>query len=205
MRRDLHGTLRHAQPFAHGGQPPHRLLSGQGALELLEQRSPVATLVAFAHARQHALEQGQRPGALEQTLGRERRRGSQSVAFVGAGHVERQGIVPASTLLRPLPVAMTCQVVLHGRQQEGAQAAASGVEAREVALLQELGEEALGHVLGLFRVHAAATHEGVERVPIGGAQGLERLPHAHRILSAHIQHHAPARAEEAVWAGARAG
>ena len=74
------------------------------------------------------------------------------------------------------------QEVLAGGQQEGAEAALGGVHCPEVVLLEEPGEEFLGQVGGSVRVVAPTTNEGVERIPVRGAErgagivGLRRAP-----------------------------
>ena len=65
--------------------------------------------------------------------------------------------------------------MFEGGEQKGAEFAFFGLNLAEVVLVEELGEEGLGEVLGSRGVVAVSAEEGVEGEPVGFAEGAEGL------------------------------
>lgn len=75
-----------------------------------------------------------------------------------------------------LPVALICQEVLHGGQEEGPKAATLGSDAGQRVLLQQPREEVLRQVLRVLDVGHAPSHVDIERITSRGfAHRLSKL------------------------------
>lgn len=63
--------------------------------------------------------------------------------------------------------------VLEAGDEEGAEFAARSVEVGQAAAVEQIGEELLGEVFGVFRLMALASDVGVDGRPVGGAKAFE--------------------------------
>lgn len=79
------------------------------------------------------------------------------------------------------------------RDEERPQAPLFPVHCLQPILGQQLAEKLLRQILGVVRRLPAAPHEGVERIPIGGADRLERGGRLRGLLPVRRQHDGPSR------------
>ena len=86
--------------------------------------------------------------------------------------------------------------MLERSQEERAELASFRVSRLEVILFQKSGKECLGQVLGIVRGVSHPPHEGVERIPVGPAQGFQGLLGVWRGRLPGSHHHAPAGSSE---------
>jgi hypothetical protein len=162
-----------------------------------EELALAACLVLGREGAHDAVQEAARPGGLEEILGPRVVRGLDGVALLAALELERQERPPAAALQGARGLRALGEEVLEGRQQERAEAPAPGVEAPDIAALEQVGEEALGRVARVLRAEAAPARVGVERVPRGRAQLLEREARRRRIVAGEARDAAPARRGEA--------
>ena len=101
VRGGLDGPLGHPQRFGNGPVGFDLGARGQDRLEVGEQRALSLGLVLAAKLRQHLLEQGEDPGALVESLRRERIGRLGAVAALGLDGVDRDRDLAAAPLLRP--------------------------------------------------------------------------------------------------------
>ena len=101
-----------------------------------------------------------------------------------------------TTLLRPLAIPLIGHVVLERREQPRAEPAPGGIGDRDLVLLQQPGEEALRHVLRIFRREALAPDEGIERAPVELAELRQGLACLRPRALARSEHQTPPGGDE---------
>ena len=155
------------------GDDPRR--PGQDALERLEDGPPARPFVVAPQSSQDALQQGQRPVPLEEPLRRLPVGRFEAVVALGVAGVDRQHRPPAPAAGGDVALALVGEEVRAVGQQERPEAAAGRVGRRDGAFFQKACEVGLGQVEGTLRVVPLAADEGVQRVPVRGAELGQRL------------------------------
>ena len=117
------------------------------------------------------------------------------VAVASFGVVEREGQQDdaAAALLCAAPRGVVGEEVLERGQQEGAEAALVLSEVREVAALEQRGQEALRQIARVVRRCAPPADVRVERIPVGFAERGQRGARRRRVVAASRDHETPAR------------
>jgi len=136
-----------------------------------------------------AVEQGQRPLAVVEAVGGKRGGGERLI--LGFERVERDGRLRAAALEGAGAVPFVREEALEGGEQKGAETAFARVGTLNPALLQQPGEKSLREVLRIVDGMAAPAHIGVERWPVGAAQGGERLVGERGVAVAGMEHERP--------------
>ena len=95
--------------------------------------------------------------------------------------------------------------MLQRRQQERTKPALLAAEALQVIALKEAGKETLGEVFGVLLRVAVAADVGIEGIPVGAAQFLQRPFCLWRAAAASGQHDRPVRRGENVARCGRSG
>jgi hypothetical protein len=155
-------------------------LAGDEALEVLELPASIGILLLAPQARQRALEDGERPAALEDLLRGQVIDRLEPVAALDLVRIERDDVGASAALPGLRLLALFRQEVLDRGHQEDPEASALGVVIVEVALLEQLGEVGLRQVAGLLWTIALPPHQGVDRVPVDPAESLQRLARLRR-------------------------
>src|SRR5205823_6146790 len=119
------------------------LLADEEAAQPVELAALAFRLELGPQPGHHLPQQGQRPAALEELLGREAPGRLGAVALLGVPGVEGQGGPAAAALLGAGAVALVGEEVVERGQQERAELALAPVHAGEEVLRQQAGEELL--------------------------------------------------------------
>src|SRR5262249_24991380 len=136
----------------------------------IEARTTSGGLVLSADPGHDALEQRQRPFAFEESLGGLFVAWFELVLPLGITGIDRQRRDPATSLGGPVVRVAVGEKAGAVGPQERPEPALARVGGRDVAALQQPGEVALRQVQGLFGAMPLAPDEGVERIPVGGAE-----------------------------------
>ena len=115
------------------------------------ERQLAGRLVLLPQSGECAVEQRQRPAALEDPLGRPVVGRLALVARFAVVEVERQRSLAAAALLSRGPVVLFADEAGDRRQQERAKPAALGIGVGQIALFQQRGEKLLRQIAGVFR------------------------------------------------------
>jgi hypothetical protein len=132
----------------------------------------------IAETGDDAFEQGERPFAVVDAVGREIVGRVDLVAGVGALPVERKHGRTASAFLPAGLVPFVGEEVFQGGKEKGAEAAFFGAEAIEIIALQKFGEETLSEVFGVLASISATADVSVKWIPVIAAkfgEGFFRL------------------------------
>ncbi len=148
------------------GPPP----AGQHPLQHVEGGPSARPLVLGAEPGEHALEQGQRPVALEEPLGRLAVRRLPPVSPLGVDAVDRERRPPAAAPRGPVALALVGQEVAAIRHQERAEPPPRRVGRGDRPPFEQAGEVALRQVERPLGVIPLAPDEGVDGEPVGGAE-----------------------------------
>ena len=157
---------------------------------------PAGFLVLVPETGQHGVQQGQGPVAFEEPLGGGAVRWLAQVAALGVAGVDRQPREASAALRGPVVLAAVEQEAGAVGQQEGPEPALARVGRRDGAPLEQPGEVVLRQVQGLIRTVSLAADEGVERIPVAGAQLGQCRTRLGRGPIAGREHTTPARRRE---------
>ncbi len=177
MDGDLDRPLGHGEPLPEGGVGlPVPAPRAEGESEGLEQVLAARGPVLLPEAGDGLVEEGQGPAPLVDPLGGALVGGLEEVAALPVGEVEREDGPASAPLQGPRLLPLLRGEVAERGDEEGPEAAPLPVGLGEDVLLEELREEALHEVAGVVGRRPPAPLEGVERVPVAGAEGLQRGP-----------------------------
>jgi hypothetical protein len=88
----------------------------------------------------------------------------------GVTRVDRDGRSPSAPLERPVMIAAMGQEVVASGPEERPEPAPRRVGLRQVAPLDQVGEEPRDEVAGLFAIDTQTSGEGGERIPVIAAE-----------------------------------
>ena len=162
------GVLGHAEPLGQHGGPHGPFALGQDDLELVEELGPAGIGVLGGQDGHHAVEQRERPGAVEQAFRRQVVGRLDQVAALGVASVDGNR---GGRDVGPVPPGVDEEGPA-GDSQEGTEAALAVLDGGEDVLLEEPCEEVLGQVEGAIGVVPLAADEGIEGIPVGRAERL---------------------------------
>ena len=129
---------------------------------------------------------------LEDQLGRHRVGRLERKPRFGIPHLERQGSHAAPAPLCLPSLALMRQEVLQAGEQERAELARRRMDSGQRVAFEEATEELLREILRLRCAHALPADEGVQRIPVVGAQAIQRLPARRVVRVARLQDDRPA-------------
>ncbi len=132
-----------------------------------------------------------RPASVIDGLGADQAVGERGIVV----DAEMNGVGAAAFLRGAVAMPGEHEVAQCG-EQVGAEAAIFGTDTGGEVFFDEVLEVALGDVLSVFVILAAAAHVGVERLPIFAAELLQRLLTARRAGISGLQDEGPARGVE---------
>ena len=156
----------HPEPRGQRGVGDGPRAGRQDDLELFELRGLSCPFLLPPEPLQHAVEQGQGPGALEEPFGGQIVRGFSEIATLGVASVDGEDGATAAALLRPVPITLIREELGARGPQVGTKPPPARVDRRQAAFLQEVDEERLGQVLRLMGLMPLVTDEGVDGKPI---------------------------------------
>ena len=169
----LQGALGHPQLVR---DCPIRLVgcADQSVPQRFEDRTGAVSIVGGFDVGQNCFQKRVSPSSLEQCFRSVRSGESPRQAFLSLRDIERDDLNTASTFHRVLAIALISHEVLEGGKQKRTKTSAFLPRGPQGPLLDEVGEETLGQVLGRRRIVSAASREGVQRFPVAAAQHGQR-------------------------------
>ena len=117
---------------------------------------------------EHLFQQRQRPGAVEQAVGRERIGRLEAIAILRPVRIDRNGRRPTAPSSHS--TELVDQEVLAIGAQERTESALARIRSRDVAFFEQAREKLLRQVEGLIMSVALSPDERVDRIPVSGAE-----------------------------------
>ena len=129
--------------------------------------------IFFAQEHERAVENGERPAALEKAVGRKIVARVGGVAFLGVGGIE-VGEDSRAALLRQRAILLIAEEAANAGEKKRAQLALARISLGEGSFFQQPREEALREILGFVRAPSRASNVGIDGISIRLAKLCER-------------------------------
>lgn len=163
----------------------------QECLQIFEDILLIREIVFTPKLRQGAFQQSQSPSFLINRVRRQPIRGLKLVMRFGLVIFQRNNLLTTAPLLGVHVFPLVCQKVFCARQKKRSKFTRGLRNPGDGLLFQEMEKECLGQIFCFVRSRTLATNEGINRLPINGAEIRQRLFAQSIVVSASRQNGSP--------------
>src|ERR1051325_1182397 len=174
VHRHFYRAFRHAEFLRDFGVRLRFARPRQARLQFVEHRAFAFMNEFTAQFREHAIQQHQRPAALEQFIGAQLVGRFEPIALLGLLFVKRNEMLPAAPFGGPRLVPFVGQEMFETRQQKRTEPAFVRRDFTEVIARQKTREKFLSEVLRVFGTESFPPHVSVKGIPVAAAKIGER-------------------------------